>query len=332
MPMIESHEKLILKYFQGDLSPEERKKFESWVNQSDDNRKMVSDFQNVWELSAHREENMDFESGQEWATLRNSLSQKRDARVVAGLHPGSFAYKIAAAVAFLVVSTFVFYMVAVRNHQIVHETADQTLHVVLPDSSEVWLNEGSRLLYPDDFTSERSLILEGEGFFQVKPDLEKPFVIRADEVQIQVLGTSFNVKAYAEEGQTQVFVVTGKVSLSSTEVNKSIILIPGSIGMFNKESGLTSSEIEEDLNIVAWKDRRLVFRKTPLGEVIKTVEKYFKTDIRIKNEELAGCRFTSEFNNPTLQEVIETLSVALDLKVEFQSDTYSLDGEGCNTN
>lgn len=330
--MTESHEKLILKYFQEDLSLEEREKFESWLNESDDNRKMVTDFQNIWEASAHREENIDFQSEEEWALLRKSLNQKTDGGVVTRLFPGSFAYQIAAAVAFLLVSAFVLYMVVFRTNEIVHETANGTLHVVLPDSSEVWLNEQSRLVYLDDFIGERSLTLEGEGFFQVKPAREKPFIIHADEVEVQVSGTSFNVKAYRDQVQTEVFVVTGKVSFSATGDNNSIVLVPGSKGLFNKKSRFMDSEIEEDLNIVAWRDKRLVFRKTPLAEVLTVLQKYFKTDIHIKNEGLMACRFTSEFNDPTLQEVIETLRVALDLEVEFQSDTYSLDGQGCNSN
>ena len=329
---MEPYEHLILKYLQGTLSEAERETFESWLNQSDEHRKRVNDFRSVWKASAGQEKNIDFQTEQEWTKLQASLNREMDTESVVDLNPKSYVLRIAAAISFLVVSSFVLYMVVFRSHEIVHETADQTLHVVLPDSSEVWLNEKSRLAYADDFTDSRNLRLEGEGFFEVKSVAEKPFVIHADEVQIQVLGTSFNVKAYDEEMQAEVFVVTGKVSFSTTDKNSSIVLTPGTNGIFNKKDRTMVSETEADQNIMAWKDKRLVFRKTPLWEVVKTLERYFKTDIRIKNEKLLICRFTSEFNDPTLQEVIETLSVALDLKVEYQSNSYALDGEGCNTN
>jgi ferric-dicitrate binding protein FerR (iron transport regulator) len=72
-----------------------------------------------------------------------------------------------------------------------------------------------------------------------------------------------------------------------------------------------------------------VFKKTPLGIVVRTLRSYFKKDIRVKNETLLSCRFTGSFNNPTLEEVIEILDLALDLEVDRQQDTYTLDGVGC---
>ena len=329
---MEPDEHLILKYLQGTLSQAERETFESWLNQSDEHRKRINDFRGFWKASAGEERNIDFQTEQEWTKLQASLSREMDTESVVDLNPKSYALRFAAAIAFLVVSYFVLQMVVFRSDDIAHETADQTLHVVLPDGSEVWLNAESRLSYSDDFTDSRDLKLEGEGFFEVKSFDGKSFVIHADEIQIQVLGTSFNVKAYDEEMQAEVFVVTGKVTFSTADRNNSIVLAPGMNGIFNKKDGTMVHETEADRNIVAWKEKRLVFRKTPLGEVAKTLERYFKTDIRIKNEKLLICRFTSEFNDPTLQEVIEALSVALDLKVEYQSNSYALDGEGCHTN
>ena len=176
----------------------------------------------------------------------------------------------------------------------------------------------------------RTLSLEGEGFFDVKPNPERPFIVRADEAEIKVLGTSFNVKAYKKEPQTEVFVITGKVSLSAADKSNNITLLPGSNGIFNKKDRTLLSENGEHLNTMMWKEKRLIFKKTPLREVVRTLRSYFKADIRIKNEKLLNCRFTSSFIDPTLPEVIEALSLALNLKLGYQSNVYDLDGEGCN--
>ena len=330
--MTEPQEHLILNYLQGTLSPEERVTFEEWLNQSEGNRKLVSDFQGLWQLSDVNDKDIDFQKELEWIRLQASLNHEVGKAPGITLNTKSYVWKIAAAISFLLISSFVLFMTVLRSHGIVHETNVQQKHVVLPDGSEVWLNEKSRLAYQDDFSEARSLTLKGEGYFEVKPNPQKPFVIHVGEAKIKVLGTSFNVNGYTEEMQTEVFVVTGKVSFSTLDQSNSIILLPGSKGIFNKNNHTLISKTTDGLNQMAWKEKRLVFKKTALREVLKTLQSYFKTNIQVKNEKLLNCRFTGSFNNPTLPEVMETLSLALNLKIDHQANAYALDGEGCTNN
>lgn len=326
--MPEPYEDLVLKYLRGSLSPEERRTFESWLSQSEEHRKMVNDFKSIWQLSDGKDS--DFQKEKEWAKLQSSLLREAERMPVMGLSNNP-SLKIAASMALVLISSFLLYWFVFRTSAMVYQTAGETGHVILPDGSEVWLNERSKLVFQSDFKDARSLDLDGEGFFEVKPNPEKPFVIHTDETQIEVLGTSFNVKAYKEEPQAEVFVVTGKVSFSTRNKSEKVSLLPGSNGIFNKKDRTLISKNEENLNALMWKEKRLVFKKTPLREVVKTLRNYFKTEIEIKNEVLLDCRFTSSFNNPTLPEVIDVLSLAMNLKVEHQSDTYSLYGMGCNS-
>ena len=102
------------------------------------------------------------------------------------------------------------------------------------------------------------------------------------------------------------------------------------MGVLNKTNHTLVTGSEEHLNITAWKNKELVFQKTPLREVLESVRSYFKTDIEVKNEAVLNCRFTSSFKEPTLPEVMEAISLALNLKVDKHSNTYVLEGEGCN--
>lgn len=325
-------EDLILKYLRGTLSPREREQFESWLDQSDDHHKMVSDFQTIWQASDSREKNIDFGTEKEWSRLQASLAGADS--VVSGtrFRTNTYFLRIAASIAFLLIASFVLYTLVFRGHDVIHETTSKVEQVILPDGSTLWLNERSRIIYDRDFRNGRNITLEGEGFFEVKPDSGKPFIIHTGQAQIRVLGTSFNVKAFGEEILTEVFVVTGKVTLSPLNSNNSLVLTPGSNGVLNKHDQKVTIQHSPPLNITAWKDRNLIFRKTPLREVVRTLRHFFKTDIRVKNEKLLDCRFTSTFNDPTLPEVIETISVAMDLQVDHQSNAYTLDGEGCKTN
>jgi ferric-dicitrate binding protein FerR (iron transport regulator) len=85
----------------------------------------------------------------------------------------------------------------------------------------------------------------------------------------------------------------------------------------------------DDSNILAWKEKRLIFQKSPLNSVAKNLEAYFKIDIEIMNEDIGRCRFTGSFDQPTLEEIIEALSVSLDLTIVKKDDTYVVDGNGC---
>lgn len=327
--MTEHQDHLILKYLQGALSGNDLEIFETWMNRSDENRKMVNDFRKVWELSDIPDDETDFGTAQEWTRLQHALRLDSEKTPVVALNTRSYALRAAAAIAFLMVSSFLIYTLVLQNNEIVYESADQTLHVTLPDGSEVWLNQNSRISYQPDFSESRDVDIDGEGFFEVKPDNEHPFAVHAGEVRVKVLGTSFNVKAYDKELLTEVFVVTGKVSFSGDD-GKGIVLMPGLTGKFNKKDHTMISEAEEDLNVMAWRNKKLIFRQAPLRDVIRTLKNYFSTEIQIKNKDLMDCRFTSEFNDPTLQEVIETLGIALDLQVSHQNNVYTLDGEGCN--
>jgi transmembrane sensor len=330
-------EHLILKYLQGTLSPDERTEFDRWLNLSDENKKMIIDFESVWRAGIVKEKKSDYQTQAEWTKLHAAINQDAEKQVIPLNRPQHintrlYALKVAAAIAFFLVFSFGLYRLAFRAEEIIHSTTDQIVQVNLPDGSSVWLNKNSRLVYSSDFSDDRNLSLDGEAFFDVKPDPNNPFVIDTHETQVKVLGTSFNVKSYATEALTEVFVVTGKVNFSAPDRASEITLTPGMIGIFNPKDHPMIHLTEGQSNVLAWKNKRLTFSKTPLREVLKTVQNYFKININVKNKMLLNCRFTSDFKDPTLSEVIETLTVALDLQVDHQADAYTLDGEGCNTN
>jgi ferric-dicitrate binding protein FerR (iron transport regulator) len=328
--MTDAPEHLILKYLQGTLSPEEKEKFQSWLNETDDHRKMVSDFRTIWQVSAASETKIDMNEALEFERLQTSLAANEDANAPRQSKTKSYFLRIAAAIAVVFFSSFILYTLVFRNSSVTHETFSDIKEIDLPDGSKVWLNAKSSLKYTSDFSNERKISLEGEGFFEVQPDPEKPFVLHTGKAEISVLGTSFNVKAFQDDSLTEVFVVTGKVNFLSTELNKSIVLTPGLNGFLNKIDRTISLDAEPPLNITAWKDKTLVFRKAPLREVIKDLRNHFKVDIAVKNESLLDCRFTGTFNDARVEDIIAALSAALNLQVHHDSNRYLLDGTGCN--
>jgi transmembrane sensor len=322
-----AQEHLILRFLEGTMSEQERREFEQWLGESEDNRKMAEELQRVWQLGELKGTN--FDSSNEWIRLQKALRKNPETSVRA-IYPRIFL-RAAAVVLLLLLSLFVIYLAFFKTATINYETADNTMTITLPDGSSVLLNKNSRVVYKDDFRTERSMKLEGEGFFDVKHDPAKPFTIAASGAMITVLGTSFNVKA--ENARTEVFVVTGKVRLTDiADHEKNLVLTAGISGTFDEGRRVMLKDSAEDANVLAWKNRQLVFRKTPMSKVLRTLSMYFKKDLRAGNQSILGCRFTGAFDDPTLEEVIETLHEALDLKVEVDGNSYVFEGEGCKQN
>lgn len=109
--------------------------------------------------------------------------------------------------------------------------------IVLPDSTHVWLNAGTKLIYPKQFNrSMRQVYLSGEMFADVRRDEDRPFIVSADRLEVKVLGTQFNLKSYQEDAKSEVSLVRGKVSvgIKASKMNGKLTLAPGDILRFNK--------------------------------------------------------------------------------------------------
>ncbi len=201
--------------------------------------------------------------------------------------------------------------------------------VELPDGSLVTLNKNSKIDYPDKFANtNREVRIEGEAFFEVVSNPEKPFIIHAGNANIKVLGTSFNVNAYPDNGQVEVVVSTGKVQIYSENHDETpgeeLILDPGDKGVFVNASKELLKVHNEDPNYIAWKTRHLIFSETKLKDVIKHLSKLY--DIKIKTVEpgLDELKYTGHFENSSVDFILEVISYTFDIEVNEENECYYL--------
>ena len=181
----------------------------------------------------------------------------------------------------------------------------------LPDGTIVKLNSSSRLQFPKYFDEDkREVILEGEAFFDVTKNKEKPFIIKSGKITITVLGTSFNVNAYPDSDQIQVSVVTGKVKVESdgkkTDV-ETVFLDPNKKAIYEKANGsLTTSSflIEEDL---AWKRGVVIFKNADADDVIQKLEEWYGVKIEIENKSSKKWDLSAKFENENLEHVMNII-------------------------
>jgi ferric-dicitrate binding protein FerR (iron transport regulator) len=201
----------------------------------------------------------------------------------------------------------------------------------LPDSSRVTLNQFSTLTFqPGLDGDERKVKLEGEGFFEVKRNDQKPFVVLTSNSRTEVLGTSFTVRS-DEGGITEVQVVTGKVAFSTLGQKRTgsrVILTPGFRAVAGKEDSVVKTRIE-DQNFRAWQTERLEFDNTPLDQVVTSLGDYFGVTIKVENKKLLHCRFTGSFEQPKLKEVLEVLAESMQVRYNYEGKHYTLSGRGC---
>jgi transmembrane sensor len=324
--MSEHYEQLILKSLTNEATEEERQELITWCSQSDENKQLLNDYQKIWK-SGGQKQLSHFNSLVELKKLEARLDQE-DSKIRTLKPAKNFALKIAASIALVIISSLLLYQTVFKIETIVQKSGAEKIHFTLPDGSTVWLNEKSKVTYASDFNDSRVLELSGEGFFEVTRNPNKPFSINLQKSQVKVLGTSFNIRAYEKEEQNVVSVVSGKVSFSDTK-DQTVLLNPGNEGVFNKHNHTLIRNETTNPNLLAWKSKQLIFKKTSLNEVSKILERYFQISIIIKNVDLQKCRFTSSFQDPTLEEVIEAIRIALNVSIIHQNGVYTFEGSGC---
>ncbi len=165
-------------------------------------------------------------------------------------------------------------------------------------------------------------------FFQVKRNEEKPFIIEAENIEIEVLGTSFNVDARPDKQFVEVIVNTGKVALRS-ETGKEVILLKGERGIFSKETGDLVKEANKSKNYLAWKTKKLVFEDDRLADVVKDISEAYDLNIELARPALKDCRLTATYDNLSLDAILNILKETFDLSVVKKDNIILITGEGC---
>ncbi len=203
------------------------------------------------------------------------------------------------------------------------------LTLTLPDGSEVRLNSGSTLKFPERFEGDvREVELSGEAFFEVTKNSDKPFIIKSDEVNTTVLGTSFNVNTYPENQQISVTVATGRVKVASRE--SEVFLGPNEQGVFDKDTKSISKEKIDIASFMYWKDGIIHFEDVELSNVLESLERWYGVTFVMDNHNIGGCHITATYDNDALSEVLESIVYAKKgLHYEFLEDKKILIQGAC---
>ncbi len=194
----------------------------------------------------------------------------------------------------------------------------QKANITLPDGSKVWLNSQSKLTYFADFNiEERALLLDGEAYFEVAHNPEKPFIVNSNDITVEALGTAFGIKAYSEDILISSILMHGKVKV--TTPNGTNILKPNDRIQYDKDSRTTQkSTVTNAVDFTGWIHNELRFENESLNEIAKNIQRIYNVEIIFATERLKKLRYTGTVDNNSLESVLNIIT--LTSPISFQID------------
>lgn len=332
---------LIGKYLGGETSASEKKQIETWMNQSVENRVEFRRIKNLWEQAESMTQELKAPVNTEsaWESLQSRIAKpdvtffggsEKIKKIVPSRNIISYLIRIAAVIVVAVALYTIYYNLIRQPEMIEIMTENRVRETKLPDESAITLNENSTITYPERFgKGQREVELDGEAFFEIKRDVNKPFVIHVPDAVIEVLGTSFNVRAIETEPEVTVTVQNGKVMLTDREDIAYVVLEAHEKGILNRETGHIEKYVSTDESELFWKTRTLIFRETQLSMVFETLEKVYNVKINVKNDALKECLLTAKFQDQDIDEILANIAINFELEVLKEDSAFEISGDGC---
>ncbi|MDR1090704.1 MAG: DUF4974 domain-containing protein [Prevotella sp.] len=301
-------------FLKGEYSEETKKKFYRWFFSSNAKLEKEEALVNQWnEIDIEADSSTRDSYNKVIANLGIESKKKQNLELRYKL------LRIAAAIFIPVISIIsAYWYVQSSDRQPVefveHFTPNSNIETInLPDGSSVTVNCGSIIIYPRNFTNKsREIFLSGEAKFTVIPDKKRPFIVKTNDMNIEALGTVFNVSSYAENSQTVATLVDGKVRVDMKKSKKDYVLDPLQQVVFDRKTGKSFSQRAKiDLEL-AWEEGHLVFRNASIEDIMQEIQRKYDVRIYANYKEIKNEKLTVRFNNDEpVEEIFKTLSMLI---------------------
>jgi len=347
--MTEEFKILLVNYITGNTADTETEQVEQWIEESAVHKQLYIELQEAWNASVFVQEDAKLNVDNAYRLIEARVGLNKKLPI---LHNFIFV-RAAAAVLLLVIASAVFYRVNtfLKNQkasfsQSVYVPAGNKKKIVLSDSSIVWLNSGSTLQVSEGFgVSNRTVYLEGEGYFEVKTNKNLVFTVKTKEYTVRDIGTIFNINTYTADAKFEAAVIEGKISIEgkfskNKKISKIFLTRNGvvKINMLASQDANTAENAKEidsmyvkvlkveNLDKYAgWKDNLLVFDEDAFKDISKKLERKYNVTILIQDEKLANYRYSGSFNNmPNIQSVLDILKETTPVNYQIKGDTITI--------
>ncbi len=312
----------------GEAEPQEVQQLTDWENLSEANRLYVAQSKKVLGAIPF----VEVDTNAAWNKLKQRMNAGEEAAVVP-LKPRRFAIAWAAAAALLLLIGLGIFFKYFAGNDLVNKydvtTTASTLNDTLPDGSTVFVNKNSALHYAESAKGSRAVVLEGEAFFEVKHNEEKPFIISVSDAYVRDIGTGFNVKEDKIANTVTVVVESGIVDFYTKET-KGITLKAGETGIYDGNAkAFTKVENEANPNALSYKTKVFNFNRTSLATAVAQLNTVYGSNIVLENDNIKNCLITTDFTNEDLDVIINIITETLNLKSKKEGDKIILYGDGC---
>lgn len=341
---IDDNDELIIKVLNATASSEEVERLRRWISLDPENKKIFDQLRNIWMATKHHHTENNYDADKAWTHLvsdfelltnidKDNNKEKRHSII-------SFWHF--AAVVLIAFGLGLVTMLMVGRNTIIKSQAIYTQHIVpygsksqviLPDGTKIWLNAGSSLKYSQDFNHHtREVILDGEGFFDVKTNKQLSFWVKTYGIDIKVVGTAFNVKAYRDEKNIETTVERGQIKIYGSdrkELNEKelvlkkrqqAIFVIADANSFNPKviEPNVKTEISE-VKIVnnvptelytSWKEKRWIIEREELGSLAAKIERRYDVSITFSSETLKHYKFSGIIEDESLVQVMKIISMS----------------------
>ena len=298
--------RIIRKFLSSRFPSETEEKVQKWLIKEKDTQakeKASLDYWNELEIKADSNtytalERVNLRIGYNKEHLKNIVSYRKFTRVAAVIIPLFF------------LAGFFLYSLSAGN-ELIEVTAayGEQKRLLLPDNSEIWLNAGSTITYPQTFAEDKRLVtLDGEAYFIVSKDATKPFIVETSQLSVKVLGTKFNVRAYADDERISTTLTSGKVEVNVCSQFPRI-LQPNERLTYDKSTSHIAISTVESVDTDSWIKGRLVFTNATAEEIFRALERRYNTTIENTLSIPATRRYTVKFlKDENLNEMLNILA------------------------
>jgi ferric-dicitrate binding protein FerR (iron transport regulator) len=316
---------LIIKYIKGDVTDQEEKEVLEWIDKSPDNERYFLSLNNLWifqNISNEKAGKQELEEIQELTTKKRPLliSYRKwipyAAAIVILISVGLNISLIKKDNSSKDIPIRLSELPSIYRHEIYTEKGVKA-KIILPDSTSVWLNSDSKIVFPDRFESDiREIEFSGEAYFDVKKDSLRPLVIKTNKnFIVEVLGTSFNLKSYDNDNEARTTLYSGSLNVISqvknirTKETKEIVttLKPLESCIIRSNQNPIHLKSENPKDQTAWKDGRILFESTPMSETIKMLERWHGVEFVVKDPSVYEFDITAKFKSESIVQIMELI-------------------------
>ncbi len=339
---------LIARYMTGESTSQEEEYIREWARKNRKNKQLLEEFERIWNASEGDPDSFYREADaiENWKKLKRRLGDDEQTKpfdnnigsenfrpLVSSLHTTTARVSRVAAV-FLVaglIGLFLYLNLSVPQPEtktpVLREISTsnaQRVNMTLGDGTEVMLNADSKLTLPDQFEADiREVFLQGEAYFEVDSDPDRPFIIHSSGSLVRVLGTSFSVRSYTGDDHVQVVVEEGRVSfeIDNEQDFGKATLTANQMGRFNFEKNIIETSQVDDMQLyLSWKEGYLKFKNTQMSKVAVELERRYGVEITFRDPGIEEMMVTAFFKSRSIRNVLDVIAKSLEIDYRLEEN------------